>query len=164
VIERPGTWGEVEAGTTLLSPTDLPLLIVLTKADAQGRVWYQAHDHIKRNITIQPKPADAPVTLLEMTPEEAEAVATRGLGAERVLDWEREARMPERAKRWVIPVLATSGKYALNQARDHLSWYHSTYSGSAEAGGFKTLKQILKAHQEMHEECFMDKPHTHKEK
>lgn len=161
--ERPGTWGEVVEGTTLLSPTGAPLVIVKTAKDSQGRIWYQSHDHTKHKATIKPKPSDAPVTLLECTPEEAELAAVHGLGAERILDFEREARMPERSKQWIVPKLSSAGRRALDQARDHVGWYHGTYSGSAENGGFKTLKQILAAHAEMHEEQFMDKPHTHKE-
>lgn len=164
MIERPGTWGEVGEGTTLLSPTDLPLIIVRTAKDSSGRVWYRAQDHNRREMTIKPKPSDAPVKLLEATPEEAERIATQELGATHVLDGEREARMPERSKRWGVPPLATKGRYALDQARDHVGWYHGTYAGSAENGGFKTLKQILAAHEEMHETHFMDKPHTHKER
>lgn len=160
--ERPGTWGEVAEGTTLLSPTDLPLLIVKVAVDGAGRRWFRARDHTKREMTIKPKPSDAPVTLLEATEEEAVLLARSALGASHVLDAEREARMPERAKRWTVPPLATKGRYALDQARDHLSWHHGTYAGSAENGGFKTLKQILAAHEEMHETHFMDKPHTHR--
>lgn len=161
MIERAATWAEVTTGTTLLTPTDLPIVIVRTAEDRKGRIWYLAHDHNKRKIRIEPKPSSAPVTLLECTPEEAEANVIELLGAERVLDLERERRMPERAKRWLVPPLASKGRYALDQARDHLSWYHGTYAGSAENGGFKTLKQILSAHAEMHEQDFMDRPHTH---
>lgn len=164
MIERPGTWGEVAEGTTLLSPTGAPLVIVRTAKDAQGRLWYQAHDHNKHKMPIKPKRSDAPVTLLECTPEEAELAAVHGLGAERILDLEREARMEERSKQWTVPALASKGRHALDQARDHVDWYHGAYSGPAESnGGFKTLKQILAAHEEMHAQTFMDKPHRHKE-
>lgn len=163
MIEVPGTWADVTAGTTLLSPTGNPLLIIRTEVDAKGRTWYQSHDHTKHKATIRPKPSDAPVTLLECTPEEAELAAIHGLGAERIIDFERDARIEQRSRQWVVPPLATTGRTALDKARDHVGWYHGTYSGSAENGGFKTLKQILAAHAEMHEQQFTDKPHTHKE-
>lgn len=163
MIEKPGTWGQVTEGTTLLSPTELPLLIVRTAPDRKGRIWYQAIDHNKAKYKISPKPSEAPVTLLECTEQEAINVAVHGLGAHRILEAERDRRTEERAKRWLVPPLPTKGRGALDHARTHLDWYHGTYSGSADyAGGFKTLKQITEAHTEMHEEHFMDRPHTHK--
>lgn len=164
MIERPATWGEVVEGTTLLTPTELPILIVKTAKDRSGKLWYQAIDHGKRRSTIAPKDPRTPVTILEATEEEAELLARNLLGAVHVIDAERERRMPQRSKRWLVPPLRTKGPGALNAARDHVSWHHGTYAGSAENGGFKTLKEILAAHEEMHDTHFMDKPHTHKEK
>lgn len=162
MIEVPSTWGAVKEGTTLLSPKGAPLVVVRVAKDRRGRTWFQCHDHNKRKIRIAPKPSDLEVTLLECTPEEAEGYAKLGLGAERILDFERENRMAERAKQWILPPFPTKGRRALDQARDHLSWYHGTYSADAESGGFKTLKQMIRAHEEMHEQVFMDLPHTHK--
>lgn len=163
MIEVEGTWGQVTAGTTLLSPTGGPLVVIKTKTDPQGRTWFQLHDHNKHKIVVKPKPSDTPVTLLECTPEEAELAAIHGLGAERMLDFEREARMEQRSRQWIVPPFPSGGREALNRARDHIGWYHGTYSGVAENGGFKTLKQMTSAHTQMHEEHFMDKPHTHRE-
>lgn len=164
MIERPATWSEVSSGTTLLSPTDAPLLIIRTKVDGRGRTWYLAADHQRREFRIAPKPSEAPVIILECTPEEAEWAAIRGIGAQRVIEFEREARMPERAKRWIVPPFPAKGRGALERARDHVDWYHGAYSGPADAsGGFKTLKQIMAAHLEMHDAHFMDMPHTHEE-
>lgn len=163
MIERPGTWGEVQAGVTILSPTDLPLLVVKTAATKKG-LWYLAIDHNKYEYRIPPKPSDLSVKILEMDPGEAEMLVRTEFGAQRLLDREREARMPERAKRWIVPPLASKSRGALDLARTHVEWYHGTYGGSADyAGGFKTLKQIREAHDQMHAEHFMDKPHTHKE-
>lgn len=157
MIERPGTWGEVTEGTTLLSPTEAPLVIVKTKPGKSG-VWYLAKDHTGREIPISPKPSDLAVTILEATPEEAELAAANGLGAVRMLDLEREQRMPERAKRWVVPPFPRKGRGALEKAKDHLNWHHGTYTTD-----IRTLKQATEAHEEMHRDSFMDKPHTHKE-
>lgn len=161
MIERPGTWGEVTAGTTLLSPKGAPLAIIKTAATKAG-LWYLAIDHNKRQFKIAPKPSATPVTLLEATPEEAEWLATAELGAHRLLDAERDRRMPERAKQWIVPPLPTRGRGALDHARTHVEWYHGTYGGDAQvSGGFKTLKEIREAHQQMHDEMFMDMPHIH---
>lgn len=170
MIERPGTWGEVTAGTTLLSPTKLPLLIARTAPDKKGKLWYLAKDHNSREFRISPKLSDEPVTILECTEDEAEDVARELLGATHLLHLEREARMADRSKQWIVPPLPMKGRGALDRARDHLSWYHGTYSGPADAyGGFKTLKQIAAAHEEMHDETavgglFMDMPHSHEAK
>lgn len=159
MIERPGVWAELDVGVSLLTPTGKPVVVV-----RKERGWLLLHDYGKRKIRVSPKPPDRPVTILECTPEEAERVARSGLGAERILDFERERRMEQRAKQWLVPPVPTGGAGALNLVRDHVSWYHGSYSGSAEgSGGFKTLKQILQAHTEMHEEVHMDLPHTHRE-
>lgn len=162
MIERQGTWGEVTAGTSLLSPKDAPLVIVKTAPGRNGGLWYLAMDHNKRQFKISPKPSEAPVKILEMTPEEAEALVVQQLGAHRILDAERERRMAQRAKQWIVPPFPAKGRGALDRARDHVNWYHGCYSGTAEyAGGFKTLKEIAEAHAQMHEQEFMDMPHTH---
>lgn len=164
MIERPGTWGEVTNGTTLLSPTQAPLVISNTAVSPKtGRLWYQATNANGRTFTIQPKDPATPVVLLEMTPEEGVLIAKGGLNAHHLIDMEREARMAERAKRWKVPAVPTKGKGALNRIKDHLSWYHGTYTTD-----IRTLRQALDAHTEMHDEgaiggVFMDKPHTHKE-
>lgn len=161
MIERPATWGEVEVGTTILSPTELPLLITKTAPTNKG-LWYLAVDHGKREFKISPKPSDLPVTILEASEIEATLLVKEKLNAVLLLSMEREHRMPERAKRWAVPPLASRGRGALDHARTHIEWYHGAYGGSAEyAGGFKTLKQIREAHNQMHEEHFMDMPHTH---
>lgn len=163
MIEKPGTWGEVTAGTTLLSPTEAPLVIVKAEPSQKtGKVWYRAADAHGHQFTIKPKPSDLPVTLLEVTPEEAELVALGGLQARHLIDLEREARMPERAKRWNVPPFPSKGRGALDRAKDHLSWYHGTYTTD-----IRTLKQAAEAHSEMHDPeavggVFMDRPHTHK--
>lgn len=157
MIERPGTWSEVGVGTTLLTKTELPLLVVRTADTKKGR-WYLAHDHHRREIRITPKPSDGAVTILECTPEEAELIAVHGLRAEHIVQNEREARMPERAKRWVVPPFPVKSRGALNRAKDHIAWYHGTYTTD-----INTLKQATEAHAEMHAENFMDRPHTHKE-
>src|SRR4051812_25024965 len=114
MIERPSTWGEVTAGTTLLSPTEAPLLIIAAAPSAKtGKLWYQAKDHAGRTFTIKPKPSDAPVTLLECTETEAILIAEKGLPATHILDMEREARMPERSKKWIVPAVPTKGRGAL---------------------------------------------------
>lgn len=159
MIERAATWGEVAAGTTLLSPTDLPLVVVKTAPGKNGGLWYLAHDHGGRKFNISPKPSDAPVTILECTPEEAEFAAINGLGAERILEMEREVRMPWRARRWLVPAFPTGGRGALSQAQMHLNWYHGTY-----VTDIKTIKAAVAAHDEMHRDQFMDKPHTHRVK
>lgn len=161
MIERQGIWGEVSEGTTILSPTDLPLLVIKTAPTKRG-LWYLAVDHGKREFKIEPKPSDLPVKILEATPEEAEMLVRTTLGGQFMLDREREQRMPERAKRWIVPPFPAKGRGALEAARTHVEWYHGTYGGSADyAGGFKTLKEIREAHEQMHAEHFMDKPHTH---
>lgn len=161
MIERTGTWGEVTEGVTILSPTDLPLYVVKTAATKKG-LWYLAIDHGKREFKISPKPSDLGVKILEMTPDEAEVLVVHQLGAHRILEAERDRRMPERAKQWIVPPFPTKGRGALDHGRTHVEWYHGTYGGSAEyAGGFKTLKQIAEAHAQMHDEHFMDMPHTH---
>lgn len=161
MIEKPGTWGDVREGTTLLSPSQAPLAIIKTAVTRKG-TWYLAMDHNKRKFRIAPKPSDLPVTLLESTPEEAEAVAIHGFGAHRILDAERERRMPERAKQWIVPPFPKAGRGALDHARTHVEWYHGAYGGPAEvSGGFKTLKEIREAHAQMHADGFMDMPHTH---
>lgn len=161
MIERPATWGEVAEGTTLLSPKGAPLAIVKTAATKAG-LWYLAIDHNKRQFKIAPKPSSTPVTILEATEEEAELFAAAGLGAHRMLDAERERRMPQRAKQWIVPPFPTKGRGALDHARTHVEWYHGAYGGPAEvSGGYKTLKEIREAHTEMHEKWFMDMPHTH---
>lgn len=165
MIEKPATWGEVAVGTTILSPTAAPLVIVRTaESPKTGKVWYLAHDHGKREFNIAPKPSDAPVTILEATAEEAEWVAINELGAERLLDNEREARMEERAKQWLVPPFPTKGRGALDKAKDHLSWYHGCYTTDIA----RTLKQAAEEHAKMHDPdeiggVFMDMPHTHKE-
>lgn len=165
MIEKPGTWGEVGEGTTLLSPTELPLVIIRTAPDKSGRLWYLAQDHGKREFKIAPKPSDAPVTILECTEQEAINVATLGLGAHRILEAEREGRMEQRAKRWIVPPFPSRGRGALDHARTHVEWYHGCYAGDAAvSGGFKTLKEIAAAHAQMHEDNFMDMPHTHENK
>lgn len=164
MIERPGTWGEVTAGTTLLSPSEAPLVIIKTQVSPKtGKTWYLAKNANGREMTIKPKPSDTPVTLLEVTPEEAELVAVGGLRASHLLDLERESRMVERAKKWIVPAFPTKGRGALDRAKDHISWYHGTYTTDAA----RTLKQAIEAHKEMHDPeavggVFMDKPHTHK--
>lgn len=158
MIERPATWGEVTEGTTLLSPSEAPLVIIKTAVSPKsGKLWYLARDHNKREFNIEPKPSDLPVTILEVTPEEAEMAATHGLGAERLLDLEREQRMPERAERWTVPPFPKKGRGVLDRAKDHLSFYHGTYTTD-----IRTLKQAAEAHEEMHRDHFMDLPHTHK--
>lgn len=162
MIERQGTWGEVAEGTTLLSPNELPLVVVRAAPDKRGRLWYLAQDHNKREFRITPKPSQEPVRILESTEEEAEWLATNRLGAHRLLDDERDRRMEERARNWIVPPFPTKGRGALDRARNHVDWYHGAYAGDAQyAGGFKTLKQIAAAHTEMHEVEFMDMPHTH---
>lgn len=164
MIEIPSTWGDVEVGVSLLSPTQEPLVVVRKEADRKGRFWYLLHDRNKHKIRVAPKPADQPVTLLECTLEEAENYARMELGAERILDFEREARMPERAKQWLVPPFPSKGLGVLNKARDHIDWYHGSYSGKTEMnGGYRSLKQLTQVHQEMHDEVYMDLPHTHKE-
>jgi hypothetical protein len=163
MIEKQGTWGEVTEGTTLLSPSAAPLVIVRTAPGKKGGLWYLARDHNKREFRIAPKPLTEPVTILETTPEEAELVAVHGLGAERLLDLERERRMPERSQQWKVPPFPKKGRGALDRAKDHLSWYHGTYTTD-----IRTLKQANEAHAEMHDPeavggLFMDMPHTHKE-
>lgn len=164
MIQRPGTWGEVEAGVTLLSPTEAPLAILKTAPGKNGALWYLAVDHNGREFKIAPKPSEEPVTILECTPEEAELYARLELKASHVLDIEQQRRMPERAKRWIVPPFPSRGRGALDHARTHIEWYHGAYGGSADyAGGFKTLKEIRAAHAQMHEENFMDMPHTHED-
>lgn len=163
MIERTGTWSEVTEGTTILSPTEAPLVIVKTAVSPKsGKLWYLARDHNKREFNIEPKPSDLAVRILEVTPEEAELVAIGGLGAERLLDFEREARMEERAKKWIVPAFPKKGRGTLDRAKDHLSWYHGVYTTD-----IRTLKQATEAHAEMHDPesiggLLMDMPHTHK--
>lgn len=160
MIEKPGTWGEVTAGTTLLSPNEAPLLIIRAEPSPKtGKIWYLARDAHAREITIKPKPSDLPVTLLECTPEEAELVAIHGLEARHIIDLERDRRMVERNKRWLVPPFPIKGRGALDRAKDHISWYHGTYTTD-----IRTLKQATEAHAEMHiEPVLIDRPHTHKE-
>jgi hypothetical protein len=160
-MERLGTWGEVEVGVTLLSPTGLPL--ICTRFE---RGWYLLEDRNHHGYKVPPKPATEGVTVLEVTEEEAEQNLMEMLGAYRMLDFETEKRVEERQHQWVVPPLSTAGKYALDKARDHLDWYHGTYGGEAAiSGGFKTLKEILAAHAEMHTpgNVFTDRPHQHRE-
>lgn len=158
MIERTATWGDVAEGATILSPSDAPLAIIKTARTRKG-LWYLAQDVHRRQFNISPKPSEAPVTLLECTPEEAELIAVHGLRAEHIMDLERESRMAERAKRWIVPPLPTKGRGVLDRVRDHLSWYHAVYTTD-----IKTLKQAREAHDEMHTEpLLMDRPHTHKE-
>lgn len=161
MIERPGTWGEVEQGVTILAPNQRPLYVVRTAETKKGR-WLLVIDHLKNEFRISPKPSGGPVSILEMTDEEAELVVTEKLGAHRILDAERERRMPERAKLWIVPPFPAKGRGALDHARTHVEWYHGGYAGEAQyAGGFTTLKQIREAHSQMHDQQFMDMPHTH---
>lgn len=163
MIERQATWGEVTAGTTLLSPSEAPLIIIRAEPSPKtGKLWYLARDAHGRDFSIKPKPSDLPVTLLEATPEEAELLALEGFSARHLIDMEREARMPERSKRWIVPPFPKKGRGALDKAKDHLSWYHGTYTTDV-----RTLKQAIEAHAEMHDPdavggLFMDMPHTHK--
>jgi len=162
VIDVERTWGEVGEGTTIASPTGEPLAILQIAPDSAGRLWYLATDRGGHRIKIKPKPSDAIVTVLEATEAEAISFAKAGLRAEQILDVERERRMSDRAKQWIVPVFPRKGEYdALTKARDHLQWYHGTYAGDAKNGGFRTLAAITAAHQEMHEQVFMDLPHTH---
>jgi len=166
VIERPGTWEEVTVGTVVLSPTKEPLLVIA----GPRRGYFRLKDRGGHQATTGPHPRDRKVTILEATPEEAEFIARHELGAELLVDHEREKRMAERAKRWIVPAFPVKGKRdALTIARDHLNFYHGTYAGSNENGGFKTLVQITRAHEEMHDPdavggLFMDLPHTHEGK
>jgi hypothetical protein len=161
MIERPGTWSEVEVGVTLLSPTGQPLLCTRFE---QG--WYLLEDRNHHKVRVAPKPADAAVTVLEVTPEEAERNLVELLGAHRLLDLETEKRVEQRQHQWEVPSFPVKGQRdALTRARDHVDWYHGTYSGDAIGGGFKTLAEITAAHEEMHTpgNVFTDKPHVHKE-
>jgi hypothetical protein len=158
--ERPGTWGEVGVGVTLLSPTGLPL--ICTRFE---RGWYLMEDRNHHKRRVEPKPPTAPVMILETTPEEAEALARELLGAHNVLDAETDRRVEQRQHQWVVPHFPRKGERdALTRARDHVDWYHGTYSGNAQyAGGFKTLAEITAAHDEMHTpgQVFTDRPHVH---
>lgn len=149
----------------ILSPTEEPLLIVQQKAG-----WTQVKNRNGLKRAIKPKPADFKVTVLEMTEQEAIDAVKAGLGGSYLVQQEFDKRLPERAKRWLVPPFPKAGaRDSLMRARDHVQWYHGTYAGDAINGGFKTLKQITAAHDEMHDPdaiggLFMDKPHTHKEK
>lgn len=164
MIERLGTWEEVTVGTVVLSPTKEPLLVI--KGPVRG--YFRLKDRGGHEATTGPHPRDRKVMVLEATPEEAAFVAQTKLGAEILVDQEREKRMAERAKRWIVPAFPAKGQRdALTRARDHVTFYHGTYAGSNENGGFKTLVQITKAHEEMHDPdavggLFMDLPHTHR--
>jgi hypothetical protein len=161
VIERPGTWGEVEVGVTVLSPTGLPLLCTRFE-----RGWYLLEDRNHHARRVEPKPADAPVTILEVSPEEAEKGVVEMLGAHRMLDIETEKRVEQRQHQWQVPPFPRKGERdALTRARDHVDWYHGTYANDAINGGFRTLVEITAAHEEMHTpgNVFTDKPHVHKE-
>jgi hypothetical protein len=161
VIERVGTWGEVDVGTTLLSPQKLPMIVVQRWPSGGLRLENQHH----RSFLVAPKPANAPVTLLESSPEEAELLLMERLGAHRMLAFETDKRTPERNALFIVPAFPAKGTYdALPRARDHVDWYHGCYSGDAQyAGGFRNLAQISAAHDQMHESGFIDHPHTHKE-
>lgn len=160
MIERGGTWGEVQVGTTLLSPTGLPLLCTRFEAG-----WYLLEDRNHHGYKVSPKPQAEPVTILEATQEEAEQNLIEMLGAYRMLDIETEKRVEARQHQWVVPALSIHGRYALDRARDHIDWYHGTYAADAINGGFKNLKEALAAHDEMHTpgNVFTDRPHIHKE-
>lgn len=160
MIERIGTWAEVDIGTTLLTRTGLPVIVV-----GKERGWIRIEDRNHHKTSVPPKPADDPVTILEMTEAEALDEVRLQLGAYRYLDFETEARMEKRAPQWLVPPFPRKGQpNALADARNHVDWYHGTYAGDAQAyGGFKTLTQITAAHEEMHESAFMDRPHQHRE-
>lgn len=160
MIERPGTWAEVDVGTTLLTPKKLP--VIVTRRWPSGGIRVENRHH--REILIPPKPAGHPVTILEATEEEAELLAKELLGAHRILDFETDKRIVQRNRLFLVPAFPSGrGKGKLEQARNHVDWYHGTYVGDAVAGGFKTLVQITAAHAEMHHVEFIDHPHTHKE-
>ncbi len=160
--EREGTWSEIELGVTVLTKTGLPVVCV-----GRERGWTLFEDRNHHQIKVTPQADDKVTVFLEMTPEEAETEASLTLGAHRWLDFETEARLERRAPLWVIERFPRKGERdALSRARDHLQWHHGTYAGDAINGGFKTLVQITKAHEEMHDPeagLFMDKPHTHRE-
>lgn len=160
MIERPGTWAEIEVGMTVLTRTELPVICT-----GRERGWTRFEDRNHHEYRMPPQPDDKVVTILEATEEEAESWARQMLGAHRVLDIETEKRVEKRALRWIVEPFPVKGqRNALNRARDHVDWDHGTYSGDAAAyGGFKNLVEITRAHEEMHEMGFMDRPHTHKE-
>lgn len=159
MIEREGTWPEVQPGVTVLTRTSLPVVCT-----GRERGWTKFEDRNHREIRMAPQPDDKAVTILEATEEEAESWLRQELGAHRILDIETEKRVEAREPQWVVAPFPTKGQRdALTRARDHVSWQHGTYSGDAAvSGGFKTLVQITKAHEEMHEQHFMDRPHTHR--
>lgn len=145
---------------TVLTKTELPVICV-----RKERGWTLFEDRNHHQYKMPPQPDDKPVTILEATEEEAESWARQELGAHRILDYQTEIRVEKRAPRWVVPPFPRKGeRNALQRARDHVDWDHGTYSGDAAvSGGFKSLVEITKAHEEMHETHFMDRPHTHRE-
>jgi len=159
MIERPGTWGELEPGMLIEDKTGFAWLVTGRK-----RGWTELTSHLKRKKVLQPRPDDTPVTVLEATEEEALALAKHELGADYLLNFRRHETLERQSKRWIVPAFPTKGRQALDRARAHVEWYHGGYAGKADyAGGFKTLKALTLAHQEMHEQMFMDGPHSHEE-
>lgn len=135
---RPGTWGEVAVDSYI--------------RDGEGTVWRvcaiddQGYMRCKNRqaewLTISPKPADAPVTLMVID-DEADVIALLRdkLGAEVIATRDNTDGAPWRCRPWP----EKSGG-SLEPWKNHLSLAHDF----SYLGDVKTYKALIEAHNEAH--------------
>lgn len=121
MIEQQGVWSQLHVGAYVRS----------TIAGGPGRVWkvtagkdgwFRIVDRDGEERSLEPQPADTPVTL--MVPREEEAVENliRGLDAE-VMGIHQKGNCC-----WTVQPWRSSGQGCMSDARAHLKMFHGVYT------------------------------------
>lgn len=159
MIQKQGTWGEIDLGSYIQSKDGTLWKVTGTQPDAIFIVNAQGQSH-----TMPRQPPATPITMFELTSAERSQLLSSILGATElvVLD-EREGQAIRAQKRRLDP-LRSKGAGALARARMHLEHTHGIYIDDQAVAN--SLPKLIEAHDAHHDDHthLMVFPHHHAEK
>ena len=165
---RQGTWKEIGPSVVLRDPSLKHWLVIDEAPRAgqparpDGKRFLRIRGQWKEERTIERRPDDEPVTIMEASETEAVMLAgfnTREGGlAAAVIRRENDKTLPLRAMRFRMDPVDVAGKGAKERIHWHVDEYHSVYLEPS-----MTAKKAAEAHEEMHaaEHMEMSTPHHH---
>lgn len=166
MLERETTWAEVTVGTVIQDPKLKHWLVVGEAPDANtGAPLVQISDSRKDTMWVPRRVPEAPIVVLEAADDEALSIVQKFMPGSQVLKLANDTTLPRRALRWKVAPINGKGKGARDRIRDHIDMMHSVYVNDrwADTTNPKTAKELMQAHDEMHEEATMtmSTPHHH---
>lgn len=160
---RDGIWKEVGVGVVIRDPKLKHWLVVAeAPGNLSGQRYVQIMSGTKELRSIQARPDDEPVVIMESSEPEAIMLLGATLGAAVIRQADDET-LPLRAMRFRTDPIRTAGSGGKDRLRSHIDIHHGVYVGDNWAA--KKVKQLVEEHEEMHSEEHMTMtiPHHHAE-